>query len=531
MRRKEGVTIIMANTLTLNEKLEIKKNAQYILTAMSDIGKNGDAYCTDERLLRVCKGAKPKLTVAQYRTDKVLLMQAGYLHQEGQHLYAQRTWEYEVAASECLAGIFVAPPLSLISIPDELCAGGVRLSAQQREAVILALNSRLSVILGGAGSGKTTLIEALVKCCYESDALSGQTVVAAPTGKAARNLKERTGLEARTVHSALGKAPDDDFLDPVVWGYTDLVVIDEASMMSLEMLAGILSHVQSECRVVLLGDPQQLLSVGAGNVLPDLLTLGVPSIRLEQQYRQSEDAAALRHNVVHFPQLYMARELRWDDSFRLLPTNDSDIAGIVCKEATQRYAAGESVQVLSPTNTKTDFSVTALNTRLQNMLNPPLKGKPTWEGFRDGDRVIVTKNNSYYHVCNGDVGTLHIRGQEPNRSAVLELNGQRVCWPIDYVEGFDGLEDMVPPEISLAYALTVHKSQGSQYDTIILPVSTATAKMLYRNLLYTAISRARREVILIGSQEAVNIAMQCVPVPRKTKLVSRTNMLRYKRSA
>lgn len=523
----------MAKTFTNDEKREIEEKAKYILTAMDDIGKNGDAYCTDEHLFRASKAVRPNLTGPQYHTDKTLLLQAEVLHREGYHLYAQRTWAYEVTAAKRLADILKDPTLPVLAIPKELHVGDILLSEQQREAVELALNSRLSVILGGAGSGKTTLIEAVARCFKDNADLFGGTVLAAPTGKAARNLTERTGIDARTVHSALGKQPDTNFLDPVSWSNTGLVVIDEASMVSLEMLAGILNRVRRNCRVVLLGDTNQLQSVGAGNVLPNLLKLGIPSILLAQQYRQSADAAALRQNVVDFPKLNGEQELRWDDSFHLLPADDRSIPDLLCEEAARRYRAGESIQVLSPVRVKTGFSVQALNTRLQNEVNPLTAEKPTWGKFRDGDRVIVTQNNAYYNICNGDVGVLHIRGEKPHRVAVLTVRGTLKTWQIDRGQGEYGIghDDAPPPQLALAYALTVHKSQGSQYDTVLMPVSMATARMLYRNLLYTAISRARKEVILVGNREALNTAMQCIPYPRKSKLVARTNLLRLGRSA
>lgn len=460
----------MTKALTNDEKREIEEKAKYILTAMDDIGKNGDAYCTDEQLFRVSKAVRPSLTGQRYRTDKALLLQAGFLHQEGYHLYAKRTWDYEVTAAERLAGILKDPALPVMEIPRELRAGDILLSEQQREAIEMALNSRLSIILGGAGCGKTTLIEAIVHCFRERNDAFVPYVVAAPTGKAARNLTERTGIEARTVHGALGKSPDANFLDAVSWNCIGLVVVDEASMVSLEMLAGILNRVRRNCRVALLGDPNQLLSVGAGNILSNLLTLGVPSICLQQQYRQSTDAAALRQNVVDFPKLNGEQELRWDDSFRLLPADD---------------------------------------------------------------RAIVTQNNAYYNICNGDVGVLHIRGEKPHRVAALAVRGTLKTWQIDRGQGEYGIghDDAPPPQLALAYALTVHKSQGSQYDTVLMPVSMATARMLYRNLLYTAISRAGKEVVLVGSREALNTAMQCIPYPRKSKLVARTNLLRLGRSA
>ena len=225
-----------------------------------------------------------------------------------------------------------------------------------------------------------------------------------------------------------------------------------------------------------------------------------------------------------FPKLNGEHELRWDDSFRLLPADDRAIPDLLCEEAARRYRAGESIQVLSPVRAKTGFSVQALNTRLQNEVNPLTAEKPAWGKFRDGDRVIVTQNNAYYNICNGDVGVLHIRGEKPHRVAALAVRGTLKTWQIDRGQGEYGIghDDAPPPQLALAYALTVHKSQGSQYDTVLMPVSMATTRMLYRNLLYTAISQAGKEVILVGSREALNTAMQCIPYPRKSKLVART---------
>ena len=170
----------MAKVFTDDEKKEIEEKAKYILTAMNDIGKNGDAYCTDEHLFRASKAVRPSLTGPQYHTDKTLLLQAEFLHREGYHLYAQRTWAYEVTAAKRLADILKDPTLPVLVIPKELHVGDILLSGQQREAVELALNSHLSVILGGAGSGKTTLIEAIAHCFKDNADCLGDTVLAAP---------------------------------------------------------------------------------------------------------------------------------------------------------------------------------------------------------------------------------------------------------------------------------------------------------------------------------------------------------------
>ena len=487
------------------------KQGQYILDAMESISKNGDAYCSDETLYRCCRRMNKSLTLERYRADKAALLRANDLHIEGLRIYTQRTWAYEESAAGFLADILTDGEAEGAELPASLSCRGITLSAQQREAVRMALSNRLSIVLGGAGSGKTTLIRAI------AEHFKGSRVLAAPTGKAARNLTERTGLGARTVHSALGKFPDSDFLSKIRWEIVGLVIVDEASMLTLEMLAGILCKVPHDCRVVLLGDPNQLLSVGAGNVIPDLLALGIPSVRLEQQYRQSEEASALRHNVVEFPRLAGADELAWDESFRFIEADDRSIADIICTEAARRCRAGEDIQVLSPVNTKTDFSVNALNRRLRAMVNPVDSDAPCWNGFYNGDRVVVTKNFSL--VFNGDVGVLHFDERLVDFQ-LLNGNGGGIWQRSD-----------APADFSLAYALTVHKVQGSQYDTIFLPVSLSTSTMLLRNLLYTAISRAKKEVILVGSREAVSLAMKRTPYPRKSMLVAKTNLLRYRRSA
>ena len=270
-----------------------------------------------------------------------------------------------------------------------------------------------------AGSGKTTLIQAL---CLEYF-VDGKLVLAAPTGKAARNLTERTGLPARTVHSALGKIPDEDFLDPVKWSTIRMVVVDEASMLSLE--------------------------------------LGCPVTRLEQQYRQSDKEAALFYNIANFPKLCDSEELKFDESFKLIPTNEGDIFKVIQEEAVKRHLAGENVQVIATTRD----DVKRLNETLQQVVNPPAEGKPE-----------VT----------------HISAK-------------------------------IGSTLTLAYALTVHKSQGSQYDTVIMPASTDCQKMLRRNLFYTAISRAKKQVILVGCKEALHIAMTTPPETRKSMLVTKTH--------
>lgn len=345
-------------------------HSRYVLRAMEDHCLNGDAYVAEDVLYHRCKERQRGLSYATFKADLAEQIRLGYIHPEGSHLYINRTWRYEEDASKQLVTILRQPTLPAMAVPENLSVNGIALCQEQRAAVELALTNKLSLILGGAGCGKSTLIRAIVNMVG-----AGHMVLCAPTGKAARNLEKRTGLSARTVHSALGMHPDEDFLAPVIWNTTQLVVVDEASMMTLEMLAGILHRVPKICRVVLLGDPNQLLSVGSGNVLPDLLALGVPCARLELNHRQDDEAEALLHNVVDFKKLHSKPDLAFDQSFCLHEMGTAEIKEAVTKEAVRRFAQGESVQVLSPYNNKGNLSAYALNMAIRDRVNPLEHGK------------------------------------------------------------------------------------------------------------------------------------------------------------
>ena len=496
----------------------------YILRTMEDISLNGDAYTTAEALFKVCQRNDRRLPYSAFREDLAFLLHKGLLHLEGQRLYTTYNWRCEQSAAASLANILRAPNLDRPELPDKLTVNGIQLTEEQHSAVRLALSSRLSLILGGAGTGKTTLVQAIVAHCPSRSGC----VLCAPTGKAARTLTARTGFEARTVHSALGLRPDDDFLEPVQWPYVSLLVVDESSMMTLEMLAGILQRVPDTCHVVLVGDPYQLLSVGAGNILPDLLALGCPSITLKTTHRQSKDATGLVHNTTQFSSLSRASDLVFDDSFQLVQLAEKDIQAAIRDEAVKRYLASESVQVLSPFNKATDLSVQSLNQAIQPLVNPPFEDKHSLKlekgpAFWDSDRVMVTKNDRERRCCNGDVGILRIRSQPyetPDYSVALP-DGRRPTW-----DDTSGLAHMCT-----AYAITVHKSQGSEYDTVLMPVSKQLQSMMVRNLLYTAITRAKKEVMLFGDRDALDSAMQRVPHQRKSMLVQKTRMLLLRSAA
>lgn len=483
----------------------------YIYYALKEATLNGDAYLSEEVLYAVCKAKNASLTHEMFRADLAEQFRLKYLYREGLRIYSTKIWRYEQSAAQNLSRILKGPAFPSTILPRNVTVNGMELCEEQRIAVMLGLSHRLSIILGGAGSGKSTLVQALSN---RMGNVANQ-VFCAPTGKAARNLSNKTGLTARTVHSALGMKPDQDFLAPVVWSSIDLVVVDEASMMTLEMLAGILSRANQNCRVVLIGDNKQLLSVGSGNVIPDLLSLGVPHIYLKENHRQSTEAVGLQENVVHFSDFNGIHELTFDDSFQIHEMMERDAKKALVHEAVQRYLAGEAVQVLAPFNK----TVRELNKKIREAVNPLAEGKKTLaykrQVFRDGDRVMITKNDRDHNCCNGDVGILHIIRADPKDMlySVQMEDGRCPHWIEE-----SGLKHMV-----FAYALTIHKSQGSEYDTVLLMLTMSMQMMLYRNLYYTAISRGKKKVIHYGSRQAIDNALQRVLPPRKSMLVEKTH--------
>lgn len=499
----------------------------YLLQAIDEYSMNGDTYLSEEVLYRTARKIRRSLDYSVFRRDLAEQIQLGNIHWEGRRLYRARTWRYEVAVAKILSELLgnnqlVESAFGTIEPEGDFLENCVAaygsskflLTDEQKTAVKMGLTHRLSIILGGAGSGKTTLIPELAAGAQDG------VVLCAPTGKAAANLWERTGLPARTVHSALGRCPNEDFLSPVEWRHTDVVVVDESSMLTLEMLAGILTTVSAFCRVILVGDPNQLQSVGAGNVLQDLIVLGIPCTRLETIHRQENTQSALAKNIQNFSRCHRLEDLSFDDSFRFVPLAlEKDIRRCICEGAAAMYQTGMNLQVLSPYNRSGELSAAKLNTVIRDLVNPA-SGSNTLDGvrFHNGDRVMILENDWSQQVSNGDIGQFGMREEDDENGFHFWVNcsrGRTARW-------FGRYELR---RLQLGYAITVHKAQGSEYDTVILPMTKGFSNLLYRNLIYTAISRAKKHVVLVGDADAVNIALQQEAPVRKSMLVQRTHFM------
>lgn len=385
------------------------------------------------------------------------------------------------------------------------------LAPEQVEAINGACENGVMVITGGPGTGKTTTIRALIGL-FSRYGL--KIALAAPTGRAARRMSEATGLEAKTIHRLLeysfiegeGFRFQRDGNNPLA---AQVVIVDEISMVDLILFYSLLKALAPGCRLIMVGDVDQLPSVGAGNVLRDVLTSEtVPSVRLKTIFRQARESMivvnAHRINQGEFPHLNQ----RDKDFFFIAEENPEKVTQIIvelCRERLPAYGSFDpldEIQVLTPMR-RTQAGVYILNNLLQKELNPPTryKGEMTSGGvtYRLGDKVMQIRNNYEKEVFNGDIGRI---------SEIDNEEGGMIVTYMDHLNRRDVVYETGDlDELVLAYAVSVHKSQGSEYPVVVMPVITQHYILLQRNLLYTAITRARRLVVLVGTHKAVAIAL------------------------
>ncbi len=413
--------------------------------------------------------------------------------------------------------------------------GTLELSPEQRDAVRTALTHKVTVLTGGPGTGKTTTVRAVLELV---EARKLKAVLAAPTGRAAKRLSEAAGRPAQTIHRLLEFSPqegnrfkrnEDHPLD------ADLVIVDEASMLDLLLTNHLLKAIHPESHLLLVGDVDQLPSVGAGNVLGDVIASGqAATVRLTTIFRQ--DPRSLIVSNAHRINQGQMPEFRKDAlDFFLFAEDDPEraadlVVDIVQNRIPRKFGLDpvDDVQVLSPMY-RGAVGVANLNARLQEALNPasPPAGKAEWRAgprplseeqgartggrvFRVGDKVMQIRNNYDRDVFNGDIGRLTAIDLE-DQTLTVTIDGR----PVEYdVTDLD--------ELVLAYACSIHKAQGSEYPAVVVPVLTQHYVMLARNLLYTAVTRAKRLVVLVGTKKAIAIAVRNDrPAQRHTALDAR----------
>ena len=444
---------------------------------------------------------------------------------EGELVYLWRLHRAETDVAAAIEQLLKAPGHALEGLDNALSRfekqRGFSLAQNQRRAVGLCAEEKVCVITGGPGVGKTTIIQAIVSV------LTGAKLrlrLAAPTGRAAKRLSEATGSDASTLHRLLEYDPrtlafQRTHENPLE---VDALIIDEASMVDLPLAAALLDALPTHARLVIVGDNDQLPSVGPGAFLRDLIESGVvPTMRLNEIFRQAHESGIVQnaHRILVGEMPEGATDAT-GDFFVLARRDPEEAADTIVKLVTERIAERfgldpkRDVQVLTPMH-KGPAGTEALNQRLQEALNPGGEGLALrGVALKVGDKVMQTKNDYDRDVYNGDVGVVSSVASEA-RTLKVRFDGREVTY-----------EDAAVESLMLAYAASIHKSQGSEYPAVVIPLLTSHFVMLSRNLVYTGVTRARRVCVLVADPRALSIALaETRREHRVTKLAARLQAL------
>ena len=451
---------------------------------------------------------------------------------EIQRVYKPELWKAEIKvaqkALQMLDSRIHYPALIEKELQKSQSALGITLSEKQAQAVRTWFHSPLSIITGGPGTGKTTTLRVILDI-YKRVRPKGEILLAAPTGRASRRMVESTGhSEAFTLHGALGLFGENEsgYLGSKAMVEADLVIVDEVSMIDMRLAAELFSRINGTTHLLLVGDPDQLPSVGPGNVLRELIRSElIPTTHLDIAYRQ-KDAGRIALNA-HAVNDGRKGDLIFGEDFSFENAQDAPEAARMVVEAYRKAIEGTdlfNVQILAPFRSRGECSVVKLNEVIQSIINPPdpLK-KEIKVGtlvLREMDKVLQTKNRA--EVSNGDLGLIaSIKKDEDGEDVVnvVFTDARMVSYSMDQLS-----------QLELAYATTIHKSQGSEFSTVIIPILREQYIMLRRNLLYTAVSRAKRKVQLIGQKQALYMAIDRNDADRRNTLLA-DRIVSYHRQA
>lgn len=384
---------------------------------------------------------------------------------------------------------------------------------QQRKAIALALSQGFMILTGGPGTGKTTTLKAIISL-YEQRGM--KVMIAAPTGKAAKRISDLTGYDAKTIHRMLEVAFDNsgkprfkhDENNPIA---CDVMIIDEMSMVDTLLFEALLRALKLSCRLIMVGDSDQLPSVGAGNVLKDMIDCGkLPVVKLTEIFRQAQQSCIITnaHKIVNGEQPDLSRS---DNDFFFMQRLDYEAASDTVVELTvnrlpnaYKFSPAEDIQILCPSR-KGALGVVEMNKVLQLAINPPCREKQELKGvlynFRVDDKVMQVKNNydiiwtkgieKGTGIFNGDIGII-LKVVKSESKVLIDFDGRIAEYSYEMLD-----------QLELAYAISVHKSQGSEFNAVIIPLLGGFEKLYYRNLLYTAVTRAKKMLIIVGSMRVV----------------------------
>lgn len=499
------------------EKNDPRRCRSGILYTLNELAEEGHVYAEPEQLVE----AAVKLLEAEespVRDALAKMIEAKDVIADNEVIYLPPFYYAENGSAKRLQTLLSTSSLLNASIAAEPEAeygakpGGIVYDEVQQAAIDKALESKVMVLTGGPGTGKTTTTQGII-AAFKSRGM--RILLAAPTGRAAKRMTEATGMEAKTIHRLLEYNPMDGYKrneeNPLEG---DALIVDECSMIDILLFYNLMKAVPENMRLVLVGDIDQLPSVGAGNVLRDIIdSQKIPVVRLTRIFRQAQSSRIVMNahaiNAGQFPNIKNGL----DTDFFFINQEDADeivklIIGFVRDRLSRKYGMPpKEIQVLTPMQRGT-VGASNLNIELQNALNP--SGPSLARGgytFRQGDKVMQIRNNYDKSVFNGDIG--YITAVDTNeRTLTVSFDSRLVEYDITELD-----------ELTLAYAVTIHKSQGSEFPIVVMPVTMKHFVMLQRNLIYTGITRAKKICVLVGTTKALAYAIRNQTVSKRNTLL------------
>ena len=502
------------------EKNDIRRCQSGIIYTLNQLANEGHVYAEEEQLVK----AALNLLEAEEEPIRAALtnmIQTEEVKMEEEAIYLPPFYFAEVGTANRLLALVEGQEKELFIRPMDLQAlskeTGVEYDEVQLQAIEEAVRSKVMVLTGGPGTGKTTTTQGIIAALKH---MGMRILLAAPTGRAAKRMSEATGMEAKTIHRLLEFNPKDGYKrneeNPLEG---DALIVDECSMIDIILMNSLMKAVPRSMRVVFVGDIDQLPSVGAGNVLRDLIdSKKIPVVRLTRIFRQAQTSrivmSAHAINQGRFPDTSNGKAT----DFFFIQQEDAEktageIVNLVKNRLPKAYSQKTSqIQVLTPMQ-RGVVGAANLNMALQNALNPcPTALNRGGYSFRQGDRVMQLRNNYDKEVFNGDLGYIESVDTE-ERTLLVNFEDRLVEYEASELD-----------ELTLAYATTIHKSQGSEYPIVVMPVLMTHYVMLQRNLIYTGITRAKKICVLIGSKKALSFAIRNMSVlKRNSKLKERLN--------
>lgn len=523
----KGIGFKISDKIAMNtgiDPLSAERIRQCVLFVLKDAQSNGHMCLSLENIV---SDVVKCLNTPEITTDMVVFAvnelweENNLVLYNGKYFLPENAYAEEKLAEGILKKVAETSRLNCINLDAEIDFEerenlGFRLASEQRQAVIAALTSSITIVTGGPGTGKSAIQKAMLDI-FEYQYPMAKILCCAPTGKAASRMTQASGRPASTIHKALGiMCSEDGECKARKKIDADFVIVDEISMMDEFLAAQLFSSLKSGCHLVLVGDADQLPSVGAGCVLHDMIDSGaVPMVKLATVYRQ-KDGSIIAVNAARMNQ--GESKLEYGDDFQFVDSKDltESQAKIIdiYRNSVAEYGV-DQVCLLSPLKTRSETCVNVLNPLLREVVNPACKERKEvafgLKTFREGDKIIQTKN--FEGISNGDVGYISkiFKDEEGDTIVACVFGDDHINYEVHQLDMID-----------LAYGLSIHKSQGSEYNVCIISLQMAQYIMLNRPLIYTAITRAKKKVIIVGEKRALHLAIKTEELNRRcTCLVDR----------